>query len=174
MNTIASLTRSDPARAEQAVEDLADLFRATLSEARGLVTLADEIELAERYLQIEPLRLGTRLKVVWRLDDVPRTTLIPQLTLQPLLENAIYHGIEPLPAGGTIQLDGGLRDEAVIITLRNPLAAVRPHPGNQLAQDNVRQRLHAHFGAAGQLTIEATPDTYAVTIQLPRRAPDVP
>ncbi len=170
MNTIASLTRSDPARAERAVEDLADLFRASLSEPRGLVTLAEEIDLAERYLQIEALRLGARLTVDWQLADVPTTTPIPQLTLQPLLENAIYHGIEPLPSGGRIELRGEQHDDAIIITLRNPLPAVKPHAGNQLAQDNVRQRLAAHFGARGKLTITTTPSTYEVTIHLPRKS----
>ena len=95
MNTIAALTRSNPARAEEAVQDLADLFRANLSEKRNQIPLADEIDIARTYQRIEQLRLGDRLQVEWEVDALPRDALVPGLTLQPLLENAIYHGIEP-------------------------------------------------------------------------------
>lgn len=171
MNTIASLTRTDPARAERAVEDLADLFRASLSDARHLVGLADEFELARRYLHIEGLRLGPRLSVAWDVDSLPLATAIPQLTLQPLLENAIYHGIEPLPAGGAITINGYATAEMIEILISNPNnSALAQHAGNRLAQDNVRQRLAAHFGSAGRLLIEVG-DTYQVRIQLPRVHP---
>jgi two-component system, LytTR family, sensor histidine kinase AlgZ len=169
MNTIASLTRTDPARAERAVEDLADLFRASLSDARGLVTLADELELARRYLQIEALRLGSRLTVTWATEELPLDTLIPQLTLQPLLENAIYHGIEPLPAGGLIAISGRATEALVEIAIRNPMSTQQStHVGNHLAQDNIRQRLTAHFGSAGQILITTHDLLYEVRIQLPR------
>ena len=168
MNTIASLTRSDPASAERAVEDLADLFRASLSDSRDLVTIADEFELVRRYLRIEALRLGPRLRVEWQVDGVPPSALIPQLTLQPLLENAIYHGIEPLSGGGTITVEGRAHGADIEFIIRNPYSsALHEHAGNRLAQDNVRQRLEAHFGLRGRLTIAESADQYVVRIQIP-------
>ncbi len=97
MNTIASLTRSHPKLAEEAVEDLADLFRASLLPARDRVTLGGELALCRQYLRIEALRLQDRLAIDWQVDDLPADALVPVLSIQPLIENAIYHGIEPLP-----------------------------------------------------------------------------
>jgi len=155
MNTIASLTRSDAARAERAIEDLADLFRASLSDARTLVPLAEELDLVRRYLAIEALRLGPRLQVAWDVEAVPGATRIPQLTLQPLVENAIYHGIEPLAAGGVVRIAGRVRDAALEITVTNPVRAGGSRAsGNRLAQENLRQRLAACFGERGILAIE--------------------
>lgn len=114
MNTIAALTRSDPARAEEAIEDLSDLFRATLERAGGegreRITLKEELEVARIYQRIEQLRLGERLRVEWDVARLPMRALVPALTVQPLLENAIYHGIEPLPDGGTIRVSGRARN----------------------------------------------------------------
>src|SRR3981189_2466479 len=106
MNTIASLTRSNPAVAEQAVQDLADLFRANLSDKRDTITFEEEYEVARTYQRIEELRLGSRLQVVWKIDSLPRKALVPGLMLQPLLENALYHGIEPQPCGGRVPVTG--------------------------------------------------------------------
>lgn len=169
MNTIASLTRSNPERAERAVEDLADLFRASMSESRTLVTLAAELELARRYLDIEALRLGPRLSVAWQVDTLPLDVQIPLLSLQPLLENAIYHGIEPCPQGGTIKVEGHLNTASLEITVSNPLDAdvAATHSGNRLAQDNVRQRLYAHFGEAGRLQVETVGGEYRATLSIP-------
>ncbi len=154
MNTIASLTRSDAARAERAIEDLADLFRASLSDARTLVTLASECELVRRYLAIEGLRLGSRLAVEWATDELPDGARIPQLTLQPLVENAIYHGIEPAPAGGVIRIEGRRSGELLTVEITNPIGPDGGRGGgNHLAQENVRQRLAAHFGERGRLEV---------------------
>ncbi|MCC7120485.1 MAG: histidine kinase [Gammaproteobacteria bacterium] len=155
MNTIASLTRSDAARAERAIEDLADLFRASLSDARHLVTLGSEIELVRRYLAIEGLRLGSRLAVEWATADLPDGARIPPLTLQPLVENAIYHGIEPSASGGLIRIDGRRDGERLTIEITNPVGVDGGrNGGNHIAQENVRQRLAAHFGERGRLDVE--------------------
>ncbi|MGD9603146.1 MAG: sensor histidine kinase [Gammaproteobacteria bacterium] len=167
MNTIASLTRSDPRAAEQAVEDLADLFRASLGDSRQLVTVADEFALARHYLRIEALRLGARLQVDWATDDVPPATPIPPLTLQPLLENAIYHGIEPLPEGGTITLQGRRDGADIEFVIRNPRTVSSARSGNRVAQENVRLRLEAHFGARGTLVTDESDHAYAVTLRIP-------
>lgn len=171
MNTIASLTRSDAVRAERAIEDLADLFRASLSDARTLVTLADEFDLVRRYLAIESLRLGSRLQVEWATDALPDDARIPQLTLQPLIENAIYHGIEPSPDGGVIRIDGARNGDLLVIEITNPVGPRGGRDGgNRIAQENVRLRLAAHYGTRGRLDIEAAGDgdaRYRVRVTLP-------
>ncbi|MCL5669487.1 MAG: sensor histidine kinase [Gammaproteobacteria bacterium] len=157
MNTIASLTRSRPDLAEAAVENLADLFRGSLSDARDRVTLADELELARKYVSMEKLRLGERLTVEWNLDGVPQDALLPRLSLQPLLENAIYHGVEPLPEGGAVTVRGEYEQGRVRITIANPLARdpARNHTrGNRMAVENLRERLQGYYGANGELLIE--------------------
>jgi two-component system sensor histidine kinase AlgZ len=170
MNTIAALTRSDPQKAEEAVEDLADLFRANLSEARAQIPLKEELEVARIYQRIEELRLGERLKVEWRVNDVPMRALVPSLLVQPLLENAIYHGIERLPAGGTVIVAGERNGNVLRLSVANPIPA-DPHPrereGNRIAIANITQRLELAF--PGQSGIETTQsaDSYVVTLTFP-------
>ncbi len=172
MNTIASLTRSQPQLAEATVQDLADLFRASLSDIQQRVTLSDELALSRKYLQIEQLRLGERLTVVWDMDAIPVDALIPSLTLQPLLENAIYHGIEPLPEGGTVLISGRLENKLIHITIENPVlqnaASARPQ-GNHMALHNIRQRLEAYYEKQGKLSIEAAGEQgrYIIHISFP-------
>jgi two-component system sensor histidine kinase AlgZ len=171
MNTIASLTRSDPEAAETAIEDLSDLFRASLGGTSERATLGDEVELARRYLGIEKLRLGERLLVDWQLDGLPMDARLPPLVLQPLLENAIYHGIEPLPQGGTIRVSGRRVDDLVEITVSNPVAdpsTGRRQQGNRIAQENIHQRLAIAFGARAGLRSTASADGYRVSIRFPQ------
>ena len=172
MNTIASLTRTDPMAAERAVEDLADLFRASMAETKTLATLDDEFALVRGYLNIEMLRLGERLKTTWDIDTVRGSERIPLLTLQPLVENAIYHGIEPLADGGVIDIRAEVIDDAIAITISNPVTdATSPHyRGNRLAQDNVRDRLIARFGDNGRLDVRADDGRYRVTVTIPAGA----
>ena len=170
MNTIASLIPAEPQQAEDAVENLADLFRASLSDARNLIPLSEELELCHRYLDIEALRLGERLQQKWNIDTLPRDALVPPLLIQPLLENAIYHGIEPLTEGGTIEVTGQLENKKIALTIRNPLNQNTDQQiarGNQLAHDNIRERLTALHGKQGSLQIEADEDSYQVTIRFP-------
>jgi two-component system sensor histidine kinase AlgZ len=170
LNTIAALTRSDPARAEEAVEDLADLFRATLRDSDALLRLKEELELTRIYQRIESLRLGNRLTVKWDVAELPMRALIPGLMIQPLLENAIYHGIEPLDGGGTVSVSGSVTDGRIVISVANPVAAERSaeqRPGNRLAIENIRERLRLAYGEKGELTIEQLPMEYRVTIRFP-------
>jgi len=170
MNTIASLTRKDPKLAEEATEDLADLFRVSLQEAKRLSTVAEEISLCKRYLRIESHRFGDRLKTVWETDDLPEHAQLPALTLQPILENAIYHGIEPLPEGGVIHIRGQTSANEISITIDNPLPAGKSadhHKGNQMAQDNIRQRLSALYGDKGQMLTQAENNRYITKIIVP-------
>ena len=169
MNTIASLTRSDPRLAEQAIGDLSDLFRASLREHRERIPLANEIEIARAYERVERLRLGARLTVDWQLDDVPMDAPVPALILQPLLENAVYHGIEPLDKGGTIRVSGRRDGKSAVLTIDNPVAArvIARRTGHRIGLENVRQRLELMFhGEAGVEVIEA-PERFVVTLRFP-------
>ncbi|MEZ5498143.1 MAG: sensor histidine kinase [Steroidobacteraceae bacterium] len=168
MNTIAALTRSNPARAEDAVQDLADLFRANLSDKRNQITLRDEIEVARIYQRIEQLRLGERLRVEWKLDALPGAAVVPSLMLQPLLENAIYHGIEPRPDGGTVSVNGELANGLITIVVRNPVpdgAIMRE--GNRLALANIRERLALVYGERATVKAGKFDEQYIVTLRFP-------
>jgi len=168
MNTIAALTRSAPATAEHAVEDLADLLRATLRDSDRPVRFDEELELARVYARIEALRLGARLRIDWDVGAVPPDARVPSLTIQPLLENAIYHGIEPLPAGGEVAVRGRIDGGQLVITLSNPVgaeAAVRP--GHRQALDNLRERLRLAYGERGSIETERGDGLFRVTVRLP-------
>ena len=170
MNTIAALTRSDPRRAEEAVEDLADLFRATLRDSQSSLRLKEELELTRIYQRIEELRLGERLHVRWDVAELPMRAFVPGLTVQPLLENAIYHGIEPLDRGGTVTVVGRVSDGRVEIAVTNPVSPkhnAEGRPGNRLALENIRQRLELAYGDKGSLEVTAEPEQYRVTIRFP-------
>ncbi len=169
MNTIASLTRTRPGKAEMATENLADLFRASLLDSKQYQTLAEEFELCRRYLEIEALRLGDRLQVEWRIDDLPPQALIPPLLLQPLLENAIYHGIEPLTGGGCIEISGEENHQRLQIVIDNPVPQANPQrrSGNRIALNNIRERLHTLYGARAGLEVEQTGQRYRTRLFFP-------
>jgi two-component system sensor histidine kinase AlgZ len=169
MNAIAALTRSDPARAEQAIEDLSDLFRFSLRDPHGQITLREELEVARIYQRIEQLRLGDRLHVKWEVSELPARALVPSLLMQPLLENAIGHGIEPLPAGGTVTVQGRVDDGIVEIEVVNPVApgprAVRS--GHRIALDNIRQRLELAYPGRSAVNVDDAGDSYRVRLRFP-------
>lgn len=170
LNTIASLTQIDADQAETAVENLADLFRNNLADASLHITLAAELQLTRRYLEIEKLRLGDRLQVRWSVDELPKDASVPRLILQPLLENAIYHGIEPMSHGGTIGIDGHVYQNDLYISVSNPLSKqpnAEQRQGNKIAQDNIRQRLAAIYGEAGKLSVQEDENDYIITLILP-------
>lgn len=170
MNTIASLTRSNPEKAETAIENLSDLFRVSLSDARKQVRLEEEIELCHRYIEIEQLRLGDRLNIEWELD-VPNDAMVPALLLQPIIENAIYHGIESQSEGGNIKIKGGLNNKQIEFTLTNSLpdenSNHQKHVGNQLAQENVRERLTALYANKGIFNVSEEKGIYTVSLEFP-------
>jgi two-component system sensor histidine kinase AlgZ len=168
MNTIAALTRSNPARAESAVQDLADLFRATLTDKHDTITLAEELEVARTYQRMEQLRLGERLKVEWHTDSLPAQALVPHLMIQPLLENAIYHGVEPRPQGGTVTISGEVNGGLITVVVRNPLGnAVSMRDGNRLALANIRERLSLMYGERALMKSGRYDAEYIVTLRFP-------
>jgi two-component system sensor histidine kinase AlgZ len=170
MNTIASLTREDPELAEKAIEDLSDLLRTSLSKNKDKISLADEIDLCRRYLDIEKLRLGDRLQVEWHLAELPMDTKVPSLLIQPLLENAIYHGIEPLNHAGYINVSAENDGDMIIVSIDNPLPEYigKSHKGHQLAIDNTRQRLNAAFGEQATMKTESGKERYLVELRFPK------
>ena len=168
MNTIASLIRSQPYEAEQTVENLSDLFRAALGADDRHGTLGDELELIQRYLHIERLRLGERLQVDFVVaDDLPRDMALPRLLLQPLVENAVYHGIQPCAEGGTLTFRAWRVAGGVEIVIGNPRPADAPAPRNGVALANVRARIEYHFGTRAGLRAEPGSASYTVRVSLP-------
>ncbi len=172
MNTIASLARSEPALAEQVTEDLASLFRVSLGDARVPGTLEQELELCRQYLRIEAQRLGERLASETDTAGVPGDALLPALTLQPLLENAVYHGVEPSPDGGRIEVRGAFDGERVVMSVENtlpPAGSRRRRDGNAMALDNVAQRMEAFFSGAARLRVLPGDDRFRVELEFPYR-----
>jgi two-component system sensor histidine kinase AlgZ len=169
MNTIAALTRSNPARAEEAVQDLADLFRANLNEKRNQIALSEEIDVARTYQRMEQLRLGDRLRVDWKVDSLPSDALVPGLTLQPLLENAIYHGVEPRPDGGVVKVTGEFNKGMITVVVRNPvpLANLTVREGNRLALANIKERLELMYGERATVKSGRFDEEYIVTLRFP-------
>jgi two-component system sensor histidine kinase AlgZ len=168
INAVLSLIRSEPRRAERALEDLADLFRVLMADNRTLAPISKEVELARQYLALESLRLGERLKVTWRIDGMPGDALVPPLVLQPLVENAVYHGVEPSDAGGEIEIDVALAEGQLVMSLRNPFPGGGRHSaGNRMAIVNIRERLQLHFDAEASMRSEVRDGMYRVTIRMP-------
>ena len=173
MNTIASLTRTDPRQAEEAVEDLSDLLRANLRSSKERTTLKEEFETTAIYQRIEKLRLGDRLQIRWDVDDLPMRATIPSLTIQPLIENAIYHGIELLPDGGEVAVSGKRDGNHLVIGISNPVApeAARKKDGNKMAMSNIRQRFELAYGHHASVDVEDSGNTYSVTLRFPASEP---
>jgi two-component system sensor histidine kinase AlgZ len=168
INTVISMVRADPKRAETALEDMSDLFRMAMSDDHELVPLKNEVELSHRYLALEQLRMGDRLKITWHTEMLPDDALAPPLILQPLLENAVYHGIEPLVDGGTIDIRLERSGGELHIEVYNPRREPGTnHVGNKLALDNIRERLDLLFDIEARYTVESGSDFYRVKIIMP-------
>ncbi len=172
LNTGISLLHARPDLAEQLLLDLSDLFRAALSQ-RDSLRLEEDLSLARRYLEIEQLRLGDRLQLRWDVPDALPALQIPTLSIQPLAENAIRHGIEPSTAGGEVGirvwLDEGYLHVAVANTL--PPASARAAAGHQVGLSSVRARIHATTQGRGRVDTRVADGLYTATLQLPLDAP---
>ena len=168
LNAVLSLIRRDPKRAELALEDLADLFRVLMSDGRRFVRLVEEIALSERYARLEQLRLGERLRVVWDIDGAPQDALLPPLVLQPLLENAVYHGVEPGTGIGEVLVHIEGRGKRVLVRVVNPFQTeIAQRPGNRMALENLRERLELFFDAEASLETRISNDRFEVEIEFP-------
>lgn len=171
MNSVSSLIPVDPGRAETILQNLADVFRIVLADARKLVPLSLELELSRQYLEIEQLRMGERLTVEWKTEHVPLTAMVPSLILQPLIENSVYHGIEPSFVGGMIAVEIWQENERLHFMISNPLPEMlKPkqyRKGNKIALDNVRERLAYHFGREAYMSNFINDKNYFVKLALP-------
>ncbi len=174
INAVLSLIRAEPRRAERMLEDMSDLFRVLMADNRKLVPLADEIDLCRKYLEIESIRLGDRLMVKWNVDAMPKNAMVPPLILQPLVENAVYHGIEPREGSGTLSIDVVPKSDQVVIRLTNPFHSGSTHvSGNRMAIANIKERLQLHFDAEASLKADVSRDQYVVTITMPTEKQEV-
>ncbi len=192
INTVLSILRNKPKEAETALENMADLFRVAMTDMKDLVPIQREIELCRQYAEIEQLRMGNRLEVKWRVSDLPEDALIPPLLLQPLLENAVYHGIEPLQRGGIIDIELCGRGENLHIKVENPCplpidrqrmadstgtwemqkmqeqdSGKKTHEGNKMALRNIRERLALLYDAEAHYKVDTGDDYYRVEIVMP-------
>lgn len=170
LNSALGLVRRDPARAEALLEDLSELFRAALADDASVVSLGEEIELAQRYLAIEQVRFGDRLRVEWDLDPAAAAARLPPLLLQPLIENAVRHGIEPDPRGGVVRIHTRLGRGQALVSISNslpPASSVSMNPGHGIALQNVRERLHLMHDVAARFDVRHGDGQYRVQMALP-------
>ena len=168
MNTIASLIPEDPESAERAIEDLADLFRGSMRRTDNLISLAEELDLARKYLLMEERRLGERLRVDWQVNELPKAPSVLPLTLQPLLENAVAHGIAPHVDGGEIRVYGRGENDSIVITICNPAAPGEyVSKGNGMALANIRERLSLAFGSAASLITHQSDEQFFAILSMP-------
>lgn len=173
LNAVLGIMREDPRRAERALEELSDLFRVLMRENRDLVTLGDELALCRQYIALETLRLGERLSVRWQTDGCPADARVPPLMLQPLLENAVYHGVEPLAGNGEVRVSVQRAGGDVVVEIDNPApsreGATGHGSGNRMALDNIRERLMLFFDLEAQLEAGEQDGLYRVRIRFPYR-----
>jgi len=169
LNSAIALVRAEPRKAERLLEDLSDLFRYALAEQGQSVTLADEIALAQRYLAIEQVRFGDRIQLEWSLDARADNARLPPLLLQPLVENAVKHGVEPSDSGARIRVSTQRRGSTVVIKVSNTVSqqATGPSPGSGLALNNVRERLSLLHDVQGQFHSGLKNGVFQVRIEVP-------
>ncbi len=168
INAVLGIIRADPKRAETALEDMSDLFRMAMAHSGDMVPARHEVALARQYLALEQLRLGDRLRVDWHTEEMPGDALLPPLMLQPLLENAVYHGIEPLTEGGAIDVRLYRSGNEMHVEIYNPCQPQDSrHAGSRMALSNIRERLALQFDIEARYTVETSKDFYRVHIMLP-------
>jgi two-component system sensor histidine kinase AlgZ len=167
LNSAIALVREDPARAETLLEDLSELFRHALVVRGESVTLAEEVAIARRYLAIEEVRFGERLQVEWSIDPLAGSAKVPALFLQPLVENAVKHGVEPSPTGAQVKVTTQRRGSVVVIKVTNTVPAGQGRPGNGVAQANVRDRLKLLHDVQAQFQTALIDGLYQVRMEVP-------
>ena len=169
LNSVAGLITQHPHRAETALYNLADVIRAVMSDKRQMVPLKAELDMADKYLYLEKIRLGDRLEISSKIDPNCVSVNVPVFLLQPMLENAVYHGIETRFKGGKISLVIQIKDRYLIIKITNPLpeAGVKRRQGNKVAQQNLRKRIDAVFGDKASLDSYEAETSFNVIVRIP-------
>jgi len=167
LNTALALVRLDPGKAEGVLEDLAELFRVAIAESTESVSLGEEVDLARRYLDIEQIRFGSRLHVAWELDPQAASARVPPLILQPLVENAVRHGVEPSAEGGVIRVKTRVKLGRAVLSIANSVPREPSRPGHGMALKNVRERLRLMHDVAAQFETRQEQDVFRVQIVVP-------
>ena len=167
LNSAIALVRAEPAKAEAVLEDLSELFRSALVDRGDSVTLGQEIALAQRYLDIEKVRFGERLRVRWALDEAADLAQLPPLLLQPLVENAVKHGVEPSASGAEIKVSTQRRGSTVVLKVTNTLPAGHGQSGHGVALRNVRDRLRLLHDVQASFQAIQVDGIYQVRIEVP-------
>lgn len=167
LNSAIALVREDPARAEHLLEDLSELFRHALVRKADAATLAEEVQVARHYLDIEQVRFGDRLRVEWSIDPAAAKARVPALFLQPLVENAVKHGVEPSPTGAEVKITTRRRGSVVVIKVTNTVPAGQGRPGHGVALDNVRDRLRLLHDVQSQFQTALVDGRYQVRMEVP-------
>lgn len=167
LNSAIALVREDPGKAETLLEDLSELFRHALVSKGDSVTLAEEVQVARHYMAIEEIRFGDRLRVEWSIDPRAGSARVPALFLQPLVENAVKHGVEPSPTGADVKITTQRRGSVVVIKVTNSVPAGQGKPGNGVALENVRDRLRLLHDVQGQFQTALIDGLYQVRMEVP-------
>jgi two-component system sensor histidine kinase AlgZ len=167
LNSAIALVRENPRKAESLLEDLSELFRHALVNKGESATLSEEVQLARHYLDIEQIRFGERLRVEWALDPAAGSARVPALFLQPLVENAVKHGVEPSPTGADVKVSTQKRGSVVVIKVTNTVPAGQGRPGHGVAQDNVRDRLRLLHDVQAQFQTALIDGLYQVRMEVP-------
>lgn len=167
LNSAIALVREDPGKAETLLEDLSELFRHALVSKGDSATLAEEVQVARHYLAIEEIRFGERLRVEWSIDPRAGSARVPALFLQPLVENAVKHGVEPSPTGADVKISTQRRGSVVVIKVTNSVPAGQGKPGHGVALENVRDRLRLLHDVQGQFQTALLDGLYQVRMEVP-------
>ena len=167
LNTAIALVRAEPLKAEAVLEDLSELFRSALADPAESVTLRQEITLAQRYMAIEKIRFGERLQISWHLDPGAMQAQLPPLLLQPLVENAIRHGVEPSATGAQVKISTERRGSTVVVKVSNTTPAGAGERGNGLALGNVRERLLLLHDVQARFQTVYKEGVFQVRLELP-------
>jgi two-component system sensor histidine kinase AlgZ len=170
LNTVLGLMRSDARRAERTLENLAELFRVFMRDTRDMVAIDEELATCRHYLEIEELRLGSRLVVHWDVDEAACNMLIPSLLLQPVVENAVRHGVEPSSEPGDVRIAVRLVGERIHVQVSNPWHAASPErPGNQISLSNIRERMSLLYDTGALLEAGGREGRFTVRLEFPAR-----
>jgi two-component system, LytTR family, sensor histidine kinase AlgZ len=167
LNSAIALVRQEPAKAELLLEDLSELFRSALVDQGDAVTLEQEIELAKRYLAIEEVRFGRRLRVNWAIDPASLQAKLPPLLLQPLVENAVKHGVEPSAQGAEVKVSAQRRGGMIVIKITNTAPGGQGQAGHGLALQNVQDRLHLLHDVQAKFRCTWVDGIYQVRMEIP-------
>ncbi len=171
LNTLANMAAIDPDKTEESILDLADIFRASMQRADKLIPFAEEQQLCEQYLKLEKQRLGDKLHYQWQTDTIAADLPFPPLLLQPIIENAVYHGVQHRQDGGEIRITGVSAKNHMQLEVTNPLPTTQAslHKGNSLALRNIRQRLEVLYQGRANLSYHSSNDSFYCRIKIPKR-----